>query len=502
MPDDGIPGDATPGRASLRRVTKGLQRVRWLPLVVAGALGIGISLPVGATNLHQPSPSEGLICTNGNAQADASGIIHRSYVLTARDGYISTNDGNSIYMWSYAEGDKDFQYPGPFLCADQGDQVTVTLRDSLKVATSIVFTGIPGVKSDGVASQPDGGTTGPTTGLTQPTAPGSSVTYTFTASQPGTFLYESGTDPQMQVQMGMEGGLIVRPFTAATLCASATPPATCAYSYNPNSAGNYAYNTPWSQFNTNTEFVHLFSDIDPDLHHAVELGATTYDWSKYVSRYFMINGRSFPDDLAPNNVSNQPTQPYGALVHVQPRCDMTTPQKCAPGSIDYNPYSALVRYLNAGPVAINFHPHGNHENTIGRDGHELVTPTGADASVETFDTVVAPGQTIDAQFTWVDAQNWQPDTNPIGVPIPGQQDRLEGPFWNGSPYLGDLQPLTTGVTRYNECGEFYQFAHDHDLIHITSFGISGGGGQLTLVRVDPPPSLQQKFGTTCTVPGK
>jgi hypothetical protein len=327
----------------------------------------------------------------------------------------------------------------------------------------------------------------------------------------------------MQVQMGMEGGLIVRPADPAASCGSVATPVSCAY--DPARATNFAYNTPFSEFNTSKEFVHLFSEVDPDLHHTIELrqqsadpaviADTSYDWAAYNSRYFMINGRSFPDDLSPNGTSNQPTQPYGALVHLQPRCDATTAPACAPTDQDYNPSPVLLRYLNAGPGAIAFHAHGNHESTVGTDGHETVIPIGpgcaaatppsttaCDASVERFDVNVPPGGTVDTQFTWVDAQQWSADVNPIKVPEPNQQDRLEGPFWNGSPYLGNQQPFNTGVTRYNECGEFYHFAHDHDLIHITSFGISGGGGQLTLVRVDPPPSMQKKFGVTCTVPGK
>ena len=35
------------------------------------------------------------------------------------------------------------------------------------------------------------------------------MTYTFTASNPGTYVYESGTDTGKQVQMGLYGALIV-----------------------------------------------------------------------------------------------------------------------------------------------------------------------------------------------------------------------------------------------------------------------------------------------------
>ena len=41
--------------------------------------------------------------------------------------------------------------------------------------------------------------------------PGAAVTYSFTASSAGTYLYESGSDPQLQVQMGLFGAIVVRP---------------------------------------------------------------------------------------------------------------------------------------------------------------------------------------------------------------------------------------------------------------------------------------------------
>src|SRR3990170_4032248 len=49
------------------------------------------------------------------------------------------------------------------------------------------------------------------TSLTNVAPPGESVTYRFTASEPGTYIYESGTEPDKQMQMGLVGALIVRP---------------------------------------------------------------------------------------------------------------------------------------------------------------------------------------------------------------------------------------------------------------------------------------------------
>jgi hypothetical protein len=174
------------------------------------------------------------------------------------------------------------------------------------------------------------------------------------------------------------------------------------------------------------------------------------------------------------------------LVHVQPRS--TTPGP------DFNPDPALVRYLNAGPVSYPFHPHSNQERQVGLDGHELVNPTGGsnglpgDVSQDRFALVVAPGQTLEGTFSWVDAQKWDPKTNPIGVIIPDQQGRTEGLYWSGSPYQGDRQDLATGVTQFNQCGEFYHVAHSHALFEATNYGLSMGG-MLTMIRVDPPNSF-------------
>jgi hypothetical protein len=80
--------------------------------------------------------------------------------------------------------------------------------------------------------------------------------------------------------------------------------------------------------------------------------------------------------------------------------------------------------------------------------------------------------------------------------MPGPQNRTDGPYWGGSPYLGVKRPLLNGVTQWNQCGEYYHFAHSHALFQVTNYGISGGG-MLTLIRVDPPPDLQQKYGQNC-----
>src|SRR5207253_1341957 len=59
--------------------------------------------------------------------------------------------------------------------------------------------------------------------LTSEAAPGSTATYTFTASSPGTRAYYSGTQGDLQVEMGLYGAIIVLPANVPAVCASGLP---------------------------------------------------------------------------------------------------------------------------------------------------------------------------------------------------------------------------------------------------------------------------------------
>lgn len=577
----------------------GWRRLWWVPMATVSS-AFALMVPLHTTGTTGTN-TEGVVCTSNYNRATNT----HNFVLTAKEGYISTPDSNAIYMWSYANNNGAFQYPGPIFCVNEGEKVSITLQNQLPVISSIDFVGLTGVLADNAPDQPDF----PTDSVSKPAPPGGTVTYSFTADHAGTYLYRSGTNPKIQVAMGLAGGIIVRPaghpdyaywdpklaltvpsggatvnpiaLNATVTSIGVTPVLAAAIAPNTKitvggntftvtSAGaaqgagsipvvsktataaapagtpvtlppapNPAY--PSTQFNPAKEYVHILTEIDPDQHQKIEKAAhgndpvtpatrADYAWhpvpteecaallalpaapaagspqfadyqncqqdAGYRARYWMINGRSFPDTIAPNFAAHVPSQPYSALVHVQPWAPATAGK-------DANPLPALIRYLNAGPVSYPFHPHSNHEAVVGVDARQQVDPNGGpngstptDLSQDRFGIVVAPGQTVDAFFVWTDAQQWDPSTHPVDTVIPSQYDRTEGPFWNGSPYLGVLAPLATGTTQYNQCGEFYHVAHSHALFQATNYGISGSG-MLTMVRVDPPASIQAKYGHGC-----
>jgi hypothetical protein len=414
-------------------------------VVVLAALAPASS---GQLAIAQTGPSEGIICTTS---PDAT------FTFTTKTGYIGTPDDNVVYMWGYSEGGSPFQHPSPVLCVNEGDPVTIILHNTLPEDVSIMFPGQEGVLADGVPAQPqfDGG--GNLTSLTNVApAGGGSVTYSFTANSPGTFVYQSGTDPAKQVRMGLFGVLIVRPDLGA----------------------NYANNRPDSQFNPDAEFLVLLSEIDPYLNQAVERQvlygqAFNYDMANYHPRYWFINGRGFPDSFAPNFASWLPTQPYGALARVEP-WDATT-----------NPEWSLGRYISVGTVDIPMHPHSKSALVTSRDGRTLEGSAGEDLAYENFSIPMHPGGAWDGLFRWYDPDGYDPDSNPVTVDIPSPVDVGWGPLYSGSPYLGQQGTFPVDFTSLNECGEYYVISHVHALHKITSWG-APMTGPITFLRIDPP----------------
>jgi FtsP/CotA-like multicopper oxidase with cupredoxin domain len=391
---------------------------------------------------YDPS-SVGIACTFGP-----------TFSLIAQSGYIQMPDMNTMYMWSLSLAGGTFQHPGPTLCVTEGDTVTINLTSSLPTypsnsvlptRTSLIFPGQENVMANGVPAQPEPANNS----LTKSIIPGESVAYSFVATRPGTFIYESGTDTKMQVSMGLFGALIVRPSLGA----------------------NFVYNRADSQFTPTEEFMALLSEVDPYQHQAVELGVA-FNMNNYQARYWLINGRGFPDSIADNFATWLPTQPYGALARIYPY-DAAT-----------HPYPGVERFINVGTEEFPFHPHANNGLMIGRDGYPL-EDVGLDLSMEKFAFNIGPGQTWDVIFKWSDAEGYNKDTNPVPVTPPDLVNLTLGMFYSGSPYLGKMETLPPGSSTLNQCGEYYIISHNHALFQLDAFGQTMSG-PITYLRVDPP----------------
>jgi FtsP/CotA-like multicopper oxidase with cupredoxin domain len=225
-------------------------------------------------------PLLALLCLP-QAQAAAPGITGTTFNLNAADSPISQPDGMNVYSWGYGcstapsgfspagmvgAACSTMQVPGPTLIVHQGDKVTVTLTNNLPAAagnTSILF---PGFQVCTAVMNPDGSCPTVPTGvpglLTREAAHGGSVTYSFIAATAGTHSYYSGTQGDLQIEMGLYGAIIVLPTAVPAGCravASTLPDGQPDYR---NAAA--AYNHSASCYDR--EYLFQFAEMDPRIH--------------------------------------------------------------------------------------------------------------------------------------------------------------------------------------------------------------------------------------------
>ena len=425
-----------------------------------------------------------------SAQAQIDGIGGTTFNLTAKVDHISTADGGSYLLWGYSHDDglDRAQYPAPTMIVNQGDTVTINLSNSLTVAAgvvpnvSIVFPG-----HEVMTSCTNGGTDTVCAdgALTMEAGrDGDVVSYTFTATHAGTYMYHSGTNPGLQVDMGLTGALVVRPPTAGQA---------------------------YGHVDTAFDYEELFfiTEMDPRIHNEVEFNGPNDNpvlqalVDNYQPTYWFLNGRTAPDNFSPSNVLWLPTQPYDmvALMH--------------PGD------KLLMRLVGAGRELHPFHHHGNHARTIAIDGRMLQSAPGMgpDLSTEGFIISTTPGKTQDAIFEWTgEGLNWDiyggtdvwPELahtcNGLDIPSPGfdpvtheycpdhgkvfptvlpeKQDLAFGGFWSGSPYLGNVGSLPPGEGGLNPAGGYTFMWHSHTERELTNLDLYPGG-MLTMLIVVP-----------------
>src|SRR5256884_2847855 len=313
------------------------------------------------------------------AHAAAPGITGPTFNLTAQPAYITQPDGSMVYSWGYgcngaptayapaaiSSGTfcNSMQVPGPTLIVTEGQTVTVTLTNGLPTSagnTSILFPGFNVTTSGGVVGL-----------LTQEAVPGGTVTYTFTAGTPGTRAYYSGTQGDLQVEMGLYGAIIVLPSTTPTNCTSGLAAqnrtAQAHWSESNYTLARAAYNHPQACYDR--EYLFQFSEMDPRIHRQAQeqvaarstcaAGAPGCSLEvatePYVPAYYMINGRSMPDDMDPNYALEYPHQPYNGNPHMHPG------------------EQVLLRIIGQGRWQHPFHEHGNHVRVLGRDGNLIVS---------------------------------------------------------------------------------------------------------------------------------
>jgi FtsP/CotA-like multicopper oxidase with cupredoxin domain len=281
--------------------------------------------------------------------------------LVALESDATMPDGATVPMWGFFEdvGQECNSRPvwdvGPQISAGNApaDTLTVSVRNCLSSPVSLFIagqaaSGEPVWNGNRVRSFGSEAVTGATT------------VYSWKGLKAGTYLYQSGTHPALQVPMGLYGALVVDPPVAGR---AYTPSAT---------NGDTAYTT---------EVVLLYSEIDADLHNPPGVAQPL----NYIPEYYLINGHPYQagDLYIAGNVGE----------------------------------STLIRFLNAGlkthvPTLLNapyMHLIAEDGNLypFSREQYTVPLPAG-----KTIDVIWYPD--IEGTFSLVDSANYLTDAGVTG----------------------------------------------------------------------------------------
>ena len=210
---------------------------------------------------------------------------------------LDPNGGNAtIRMWGYSACGAGFancsepSSPGPALTVPAGEELlTVHLLNTLDQPTSLVVNGLIKPMTPVWNTGATGNRPSPAARVRSfdiETAVNGTADYVWSSVKPGTYLYQSGTQPQVQVQMGLYGAVTKN---AAELGTSA------AQVY-----AGVGYDNQATLF---------YSEIDPELHAAVANGlygtpdgpTSTFN---YAPKYFLVNGKPYPGNAVISPVGN------------------------------------------------------------------------------------------------------------------------------------------------------------------------------------------------------
>jgi FtsP/CotA-like multicopper oxidase with cupredoxin domain len=274
------------------------------------------------------------------------------------------------------------QYPSPLFWIDQYDEtgnpnefrlqltnLGLALRPDLIDEHTVHFHGLRNIIPffDGE----------PNTSLAVPIA--GEFTYAWRVREPGTYMYHCHVEDVEHVHLGMTGMVFVRPLQDGQ---------------NIGGFSKFAYNDGDGSTGFDREYSMLLTEIWSEAHWDfahVQLP----NWDEYKADFYLLNGRVYPDTLAPNGAGND--KKNGEMI-------------ITPGyeHLQYQPISSLVncnagervllRFANLGFTKQNMTLSGIKMKIVGKDATLLRGRNNEDLSFDTDGIYIGVGESYDAIF--------------------------------------------------------------------------------------------------------
>jgi FtsP/CotA-like multicopper oxidase with cupredoxin domain len=302
---------------------------------------LGTSFPAGVTNY-------GFAAVNNFTftLSSATNLADVNMSSTATAGIPAGYDGHVDPRPIMDVGVMNGNIPAPLMAIDEDDEFFLTLtnvgmimRPDLFEQHTVHFHGYPNASSfyDGV---PDASVA---------INIGASFTYYYLAPDAGTYFWHCHITPPEHLQMGMVGQLYVRPrqnrvaaggslydalvaqlgdnrtkcdSRSDILCSNPLPAGGAAGSAPRAATGNYAYNDGDGSTHYDVEYPIQIHGFDPNFHF-VGMTFNPEGFADMKDKYFLLNGRSYPDTVTPGPLFTQSTdgsnhfsQPLSAIINI------------------------------------------------------------------------------------------------------------------------------------------------------------------------------------------
>ncbi len=239
---------------------------------------------------------------------------------------------------------------------------------------------------------------------------GREFTYAYRPREAGTYMFHCHVEDVEHVHMGMTGMVFVRPKQNRTGNAAGAPIARVGGNTDPAAPMGYVYNddvAPGAEGSTayDREFSMFLSEVWAEAHWA-DAHIQLPEWSDYRADFALLNGRVYPDTVAPNGPGVNPFDVE------EGRTFDTNGDLIAPDGhpeLQFQPISSLVTCVAGERVALRFSNLGFRESAmtiaglrmrvIGRDATPMRGRDGTDTSYETDTLNIGPGESYDVLFT-------------------------------------------------------------------------------------------------------
>jgi len=338
------------------------------PARAVGALAAAVTHPKKVVHL---AGTDGWVSMPQNAPADPP-FFPDSLAPSGFNTYVfGFRDVTGMSSTQVAAQRGKAQISAPMMAFDEEDDITITLTNLGLLQRPDLFDGhtlhwhgfvnaIP--LFDGV----------PELSLAVPV--GRDLAYFYRPHDAGTYMYHCHFEDVEHVQMGMTGMVLVRPKQNRTPVAG--DPVGSKYAYN-DGDGSTRYDR---------EFAFMITELWSAAHYR-DAHIQVSDWTDYDPSFWLLNGRGYPDTVAPNG----------------------DPNVTAAGRLQYQPISSLVTCNTGEKVLLRMANLGyqNHAmsvdnidlRVVAKDANRLVGRDGITNYLTTNTVDVGPGESRDVIFT-------------------------------------------------------------------------------------------------------